>query len=624
MPELTFLRNEAGEGEGLSDAGIETYRADPFPALARETSQNSRDAHDVDHHPNDPVRLVVERVSVPTSSLPGYEKYREVVALCLAQARAQNKLRELSFFEQASQILAGPEVKVLKIADFNTTGLRGPCVDGSPFHSLVKSSGVSNKADATAGGSFGIGKSAVYTASDLQTVFYSTRYLEADGTERFLCQGKTKFMSFSAPDGSLFRSVGYWGEPAGFMPVDRPREVPNWLRRQDTGTTVCSIAVRDSDNWRREVTISLLMNFFGAIHNRQMEFMVEGSALTANNLRQRFDDPELAATVPVTKNDDFQFARSMYECLTSEDADEHTIAIKGVGSFRLRLLVQDGLPKRLGILRNGMFICDNLTHFGERFARFPGYRDFVATLEPSDRASNTWLRGMESPRHDEFSQERLLTQGERTAASTAGQRLAREVRDIIKAQAKPIPKEVTDLDELSEFFVVDSGGRNHDEGPRDLKTLILGTANPQKTKRTSKQPGADADDESGGLHQQHGNGHATDRTGPGAGEGPESGGTGPSRKRVSLPLSDPRTLMPDPQDARLRQVYFTPLSSGIALLEFEGSGLSEPVPLTTEPRLTRVNCTAGQRHSILVRFVEPYAGPIEVTSMIDDGGSDEA
>lgn len=43
-PVLRFLTNEAGEKEGLGDAGIETFRDAPYASCAREAGQNSRDA----------------------------------------------------------------------------------------------------------------------------------------------------------------------------------------------------------------------------------------------------------------------------------------------------------------------------------------------------------------------------------------------------------------------------------------------------------------------------------------------------------------------------------------------------------------------------------------------------
>lgn len=114
MAELKFLPNEADEGEGLSDAGIETYRADPFPAVARETGQNSRDAHDKAHS-DSPVRLVIDKLTVPTASLPAVEKYRTVIAACLKDAQQRKDAKEMAFFRQATKVLGESTIRVLRI-----------------------------------------------------------------------------------------------------------------------------------------------------------------------------------------------------------------------------------------------------------------------------------------------------------------------------------------------------------------------------------------------------------------------------------------------------------------------------------------------------------------------------
>jgi hypothetical protein len=41
---LEFLPNQAGESEGLGDAGIETLRDNPYASCARASGQNSADA----------------------------------------------------------------------------------------------------------------------------------------------------------------------------------------------------------------------------------------------------------------------------------------------------------------------------------------------------------------------------------------------------------------------------------------------------------------------------------------------------------------------------------------------------------------------------------------------------
>lgn len=104
---------------------------------------------------------------------------------------------------------------MLEIADRSTTGLVGPPdEEETPFHSLVKASGVTAKDTVDSGGSFGIGKNASFAVSDLQTVFYATTYKNGE-SEAFAAQGKVKLVSHTDPDGKKQRATGYWGIPMG-------------------------------------------------------------------------------------------------------------------------------------------------------------------------------------------------------------------------------------------------------------------------------------------------------------------------------------------------------------------------------------------------------------------------
>lgn len=622
MPELKFLKNDGGEGEGLSDAGIETYRDNPFPAIARETSQNSRDAYDEKAFPEEPVRLEIEKIMIPASSLPDFDKFNEVVNRCLELAEERDNKKEIEFFSQAQDVLNADQISVLRVSDYHTRGLRGPCEEGHPFHSLVKSTGISDKLEDTSGGSFGIGKSAVYAASDLQTVFYSTLYTEEDGSIHFLSQGKTKFRSFKDIEGNAHRSIGYWGEPDGYMPVLDAKLVPGWLHREETGTTVCSIAVRDSEDWQSEMSASLISNFFHAIHDRKMEFSINGDEINDRTLSRRFDDVQ---TNVAANTEDFEFARQMYDCLTNEESERHSIDILGAGKFQIRLLVRDGLPKRVGILRNGMYICDNLGHFGDKFLRFSMYRDFVAIVEPVDSESNTWLRRMENPRHDEFSPERLLSPDQRKAARIAGKKLATKIREVIKKSAKSAAKQETDLEELSEFFASDSKGREDDEGSRDVKTFKVQQAPKTKRTRRSKKTSSTDPGESGEASDVNGEGEGgNDSSGSGTGDGDK--GKGKNAPRKAIALLNLRTIMTDPKDPQARKIIFTPAASGQAVLEFESSGLSGPQALALEAGICQIECQKDQRQEIDVRFATGYDGPIEITSVAasDTENEDEA
>ena len=203
---LEFLENQAGEVEGLGHAGIETFRDTPFVSCSREAGQNTLDAAD-----GRPVRMVLREHQVPANEIPGIEKLRDTIAVCLKTARATGSDKDRDFFENANDVLSNLFIPVLEIADYNTTGLEGPPNDAtSKFHALVKSSGKSNKSTETSGGSFGIGKNATFAVSDLRTVFYSTVYDTSEG-RRHAFQGKVQLVSHQDSESIQRTAKGYLG-----------------------------------------------------------------------------------------------------------------------------------------------------------------------------------------------------------------------------------------------------------------------------------------------------------------------------------------------------------------------------------------------------------------------------
>ena len=238
---------------------------------------------------------------------------------------------------------------ILRIADFNTKGLIGPATAGTPFHSLVKSSGVSKKDSEASGGSFGIGKNAVYSLSDLQTVFYSTVYRNTeDGALTFLAQGKSVLVSHTDREGTSRRATGYWGEP-NFQPINDPSRAPKWLRRDEVGTTVFAIGFREAGGWKERMAASLIQNFFSAIHREDMELYVgDELIIDSKSISSLFADPRIqdAATQTIS-NDEFAFSKYLYECLTSSEAFAEEIQVEHLGGVRVRVLVRAGLPKRV-------------------------------------------------------------------------------------------------------------------------------------------------------------------------------------------------------------------------------------------------------------------------------------
>ena len=274
---LEFLKNDANEDEGLGNAGIETYREEPYAGTAREVDKTAVTP------PSACPFVSFDVIDVPFDQFPQIDRLKSSIAACLRKARVASDEKEIAFFEQATTVLESGPLKVLRISDSNTTGLLGPDETGTPFHSLVKGSGVSIKMSDASGGSFGIGKNAVYAISDLQTVFYSTAYVDDAGQKHFLAQGKSILVSHVDDDGQRRRAFGYWGLP-DFKPVDDQNAVPAWLRRSEQGTSVFAVGFRDTPDWQHRIAYSLLQNFFYAIHNGEMEFSIDNGRIVISKL----------------------------------------------------------------------------------------------------------------------------------------------------------------------------------------------------------------------------------------------------------------------------------------------------------------------------------------------------
>lgn len=617
-PTLEFLRNEAGEAEGLGDAGIETFRDAPYASCAREAGQNARDAADTL-----PVRMSFDLVDVPTAELPAFDRLRDALEACSRESRQD---KEQEFFRNALTMADRERIPVLRIADSNTKGLSGPPEKpGTPFHALLKGSGVTAKDAAESLGSFGIGKNASFAVSDLQTVFYSSAYRDG-GAIAFAAQGKVKLISHTDFEGQLRRATGYWGDPDGFGPVKDQRVVPTWMRRQEPGTSVFSVGFRESPTWVDQITCSLAANFFCAIHRGEMEFEVDSGRrrLNPNTLEPLFSDPDIEkAAENMGQHADLGFAGELYRCLVSDASESRQIEIEGLGTINARVLAQEGLPRRVGFVRNGMLITDNLRNFGQPLQRFPGSRDFIALVEPASPEAVRLMKQLENPAHNAFSSERISDPQRRKAAGRAMRKLGQMLRDIIKDTTGVQETDSVVLDELGRFFASQAAGDapSASEGEPDPETYEYEVPR-RKERRTGSIPRADG--EQGGAGGKPG-GTGGDRPGPGSGEGGSSGGSGSRGGPEGIDLRDIRNRIEN-DSAGLptsRVLHFTADLTGRIAITLFATGVNAPERLKVveaspgAARGGRVELEAreGERVSVSIRFAEPYAGPIEVTAL---------
>lgn len=631
-PKLVFLPNDAGEKEGLGDAGIETFRDAPYASCAREVGQNSLDAPTKQPGlEGRPVRLTFDVLRRPADDIPWHDDLCRAVEACRIQALQEPGGREADFFRIASEVARGGTLPILRISDENTTGLVGPPdVAGTPFHSLVKASGVTVKDNEDSGGSFGIGKNAAFAVSGLQTVFYSSLYLNGiTGEEEFAAQGKAKLVSHTTDDGSKCRATGYWGNPQNFSAVTDPAQVPEWMQRENVGTSIFCLGFLGEEDWAERMVYSLISNFFCAIHRGRVEFSVDEGRFLINKgtLADLMENPDIqAAAENIGHLADLHFAHQLYRCLVSEKAEEIPLGhIPGLGETNMRILAEEGMPSRVGFIRNGMLITDNLRNFGQPLARFQGSLPFIALVEPADQGAGTLLKKLENPAHDGFSPERILDVAKRATAEKAMRELGHKIRKSIRESTSVRHEGPEVLDELAEYF---SQTGNSDADPDEA-----GEDNPEvpkyefeakrRRRRTTRTRTGGGD---GGRRTGGGGGGDGTGGGEGPGTGTGTGGRGSRGEREVVELADVRNRIAGTEERR--ELHFDSPVDGTIELTVHATGVNAPEELLItsarraasgsnslpidESGILALEVQAGQRSNLEVSFSEPYSGPIEL------------
>lgn len=617
-----FPHNESKEEEGLADAGIETFKDAPLSGIARENAQNSMDAaaKRLDDPNYKPVHIRFRLLQVDAENIPGLSQLRDSLDACLHKANERNLNNDKTFFKNALEVASGNTLPVLCIEDYETTGLQGPAEPGYPFHALVRATGVSQKSSSDAGGSFGIGKNAAFAISALHTVFYSTCYT-SNGKKKQLVQGKSILVSRNE-NGRELRAKGYWGEK-DYMPAENPIRIPDWLVRHETGTTVASIGFNGNFSWPVEIMESLIRNFFAAIHEGKVKFTVQWDqdkilAVDRKLVGRLFDNNQIIIAADNNGTSEaFDFSRAMYAAV-SAPTDAVTVEekeFKFLGKIRLRILEQEGMPRRVGFLRNGMYITDNLERFGERFARFPLSRDFVAVVEPADSKASSNLREMENPRHDAFSEERIEDIKRRPGMKSDMRSLGKWVRELIRQETREVTKEKVMLDELSDFFSGQDENEQIPDGDKtgeNPETLKLKVVSRKPRTKTGAGPAGESGS-SGGQKNEGSKGGMTSGDRAGAGRGATGG-----RGGKSFPFTGLRNMVGD-SGGQVRIITLTPEKSGTARLELVAVGVSNNEALALKSingvpcrKMPSLELQAGEELELKLELAEVYYGPVRV------------
>ncbi len=552
--------DDSDQWDGFNEPGIEHFRESPVKNLAREVIQNALDASCGNEKP---VSVKIKLNKVLTASIPNIDEIRKNVDYCLLGASNESPKAD-AFFKVATEELQKKEISVLEISDFNTLGMRGPSENGTPFFAFMKAKGTSVKDSNTAGGSYGIGKFAPYAVSKLRTVFVSSISRNDIGELTQLTQGRAILMSHDV-DTERKQGLGFWGVKHRCQPVvDVDSTIPSWIARaessalmeQKTGTKLSILSFDEPKNWQKLLTISIMENFFGAIHDNRLVVSIDDTyRLDSTTINDYFNEKNLAKEFKANEIESEDIERfndryNYYKAIKSNIKESSQTT--NLGSCELKILLDENLPKKVCVLRNGMFISESIVGLRS----FSDFKEFSAVFTCNDSEGNGLLRAMEPPRHDDFKPELLTGDAEKLKGKKAIKEIAKMVREALNRHAKDPVSDITSIDELKDFFGDENetgGGKNNEEA--DPSGSIIIRAKQMKSKSlASTKAGIDAglgmdDGDIGGDDDTEHMGSKVTQS-----DNPKQKGAGDNPTKSLVALQNIRAIM---QGSKSRKVFFT-------------------------------------------------------------------
>jgi len=415
-----FPSNDGGIVEGINDAALATFEGDYQYYIARESIQNSIDAR----KGRLPVKVTFERMDLSVEDIPGIGELSDYFERARTKSKSQD--RSESLYKPAVDALKKSKISVLKVSDYNTTGLNGSddYEDGSWFK-LARSFGINSMTN-DGGGSFGIGKAAPIVASSLRTVYYTT----LNETNEYIFQGNTTISAFEDSEGELRRGKGLYGLKAerGVSSVRDMSLVPEAFHREEQGTDFYIMGYKaDLEQWDTQLLVAILNNFWATIYFKELEIEIKENGKVKHSISQQNIDGFMEK---YAKEKDGAYP---YYFALKTDPDQIVRSATLPLLKDVKLYIKKGdvdLPRKVQMMRKTKMVITTKP--------FSSLREpYAAVFICNNKEGNQLLRKLEPPAHDDWDPSLFKSDGK-----ISGRDVYYEYRDWIKNILKSLVEEV--------------------------------------------------------------------------------------------------------------------------------------------------------------------------------------
>ena len=465
-----FEAKESDDGPGWNASIVTTFTRNRLKSLACEVLQNSSDNQSEDT--DEPVRVIFSEVTVDREQIPGVVELTSRLEAVLESALGNESEDHIEEIKQALDVVRAPRVACLKITDQNTTGMKGPDTRGNKFHTYLRTEG-SSGGSGDRGGSHGHGKGAVLTLSDLRTIFVSTNWKDESGNIQSLFQGRATFM-VHAVGGAHYGHIGYFGKEQKRASQTVPSEF-DWLKQESgvSGSTITIVGWQKPKKWEKRLLAYAISHYFPAFIRGKLEVNIGGQTVTKDNISEWLFNVDFLNELKNYDNvalESVQNAKNYCRCLL-ENGDHIKVTTKQLtpkpGKSEFRLIVEDGLPRNIGIIRNNMFICEARS-LDDYWTRIPGdLKDFVGLYQCTNNTGQRLLRGMEPPEHNALHSDNLPS-SKREDGEKALRRIGNALKDFARENARFEIGSGSAVEWMREFFADDAGDGGEVDPSEDI------------------------------------------------------------------------------------------------------------------------------------------------------------
>lgn len=419
-PKWGFAPTYGSDDDGFSDGLIEHFTGDIDKSLAREAIQNSLDAR---FDESIPVTVKFRKFTIKRELIPGIDELENIFKECKNYWPEDEKVQK--FFTTALAVAENEKINVLRISDFNTSGLNGSDTDkNKEWYCLVKAQGATSKQEGTKLGSFGIGKGAPFAASSFRTVFYST----FNEQEEKIFQGKARLVSHYN-ESEVKRGTGSYGMERQASIRDEAN-IPADFVRNEQGTDINILAYKGIENeWQLNLTNSVLENFWAAIHNEDLEVQIEDEIINSETIEYYL--------TKYTAIDNYSSPYYYYLAYT-QPTKVFEQSLSRIGKCSLYILLQEKAPKRVALMRRSRMLI--------RTKQFRSPKPYVGIFICEDKEGNQKLKELEPPQHNDWQPKR------RDDGNKIVTEIYTWIRDCLKELVISADEEISIIPGLEKWF----------------------------------------------------------------------------------------------------------------------------------------------------------------------------